>query len=279
MYDNTLPHPSRCELHAVILNSFSHGWRETDKTPGNGHLPPWWFWHPYARATSHQVATLAYFEVSSRDYLQTNMLIASNEIVSATQLQIQITLQTNMFVTSAEHILCWGRTLLALEMIMFRTGDEHFNAGNKSIENMCSSCSHTHTHTHTHAHTHTHTQLFSSKGDIFTIISACSLTGHNSLAKVGGVACSLGSLQSIQLQSDLYMNSTICNGLSTHLKPGLQYINSYVYSTYRVVFLSFFFNRFEVGYSLLACFHQYLVSMLFIGPSLLEIKFCTSFFP
>ena len=53
--------------------------------------------------------------------------------------------------------------------------------------------------------------------DIFSICSTCS---HTFLAKVGSVACWLGSLQLLESQSDLY--SAIRNCLTTHSKPGLQ---------------------------------------------------------
>ena len=54
----------------------------------------------------------------------------------------------------------------------------------------------------------------------FTISSFCSLTSDTSLAKVGGVACLLGSLRSLESQSDLC--NTIHNGLTTHWKPNLR---------------------------------------------------------
>ena len=66
-----------------------------------------------------------------------NTFIANNKIVSATHLQIRITLQTNMFIAG-------DGTLLVLEMNAFHAGDEHFSAGDKRVENMCSSFSRTH---------------------------------------------------------------------------------------------------------------------------------------
>ena len=50
-----------------------------------------------------------------------------------------------MFIASDEHILCWGRALLMLEVNTFRAGDEHFSTGDDCIENVHSSFSHTHT--------------------------------------------------------------------------------------------------------------------------------------
>ena len=52
---------------------------------------------------------------------------------------------------------------------------------------------------------------------------------------------------------------------------------AYMCSRYRVVFLFFFSANVPYG-SLLACFYPCLVSVLFTGPSLLEIKFCSNFF-
>ena len=74
-----------------------------------------------------------------------NVFITSNDIVSATHLQIRITLPTNMFIASDERVLCWGRALLTLEANAFCAGDEHFSAGDQHIENTRSSFSHTHT--------------------------------------------------------------------------------------------------------------------------------------
>ena len=79
--------------------------------------------------------------------LQMNAFVASDEIVSATHLQIRITLPTNMFIVSDERILCWRRTLLMLEANAFHAGDEHFSAGHERIEPARSSFSHTHTAT------------------------------------------------------------------------------------------------------------------------------------
>ena len=53
-----------------------------------------------------------------------NVFIASDEMVSATHLQIRITLPTNVFVASDECVLCWGRALLTLEANVFCVGDE-----------------------------------------------------------------------------------------------------------------------------------------------------------
>ena len=69
-----------------------------------------------------------------------NAFVASDETVSATHLQIRITLQTNRFIAGNQHFL-------ALEMNAFHAGDEHFSAGDERVENACSSFSHTHTHT------------------------------------------------------------------------------------------------------------------------------------
>ena len=48
--------------------------------------------------------------------LQMNLFIASDEIVSATHLQIRIVLQTNMFITRDDRVLCWGQTLFVLKI-------------------------------------------------------------------------------------------------------------------------------------------------------------------
>ena len=77
--------------------------------------------------------------------LQMNAFVISDEIVSATQLQIRITLPTHMFIASDECILGWGRTLLTLEANVFHAGDEHFSAGLEPTEPARSSFSHTHT--------------------------------------------------------------------------------------------------------------------------------------
>ena len=94
--------------------------------------------------------------------LQTNAFIASDEIVFATTLQIRITLQTNMFIASDERVLCYGRTLLALEMnaielemnflpLKTNAGDERWrrtletNAGDVRVENALERQRHTHT--------------------------------------------------------------------------------------------------------------------------------------
>ena len=52
-----------------------------------------------------------------------------------------------------------------------------------------------------------------------TLCSSYSLTGHASLAKVGGVSCLVGSLRSLQSQSASY--SAIRNSLTMHSKPSL----------------------------------------------------------
>ena len=44
--------------------------------------------------------------------LQTSASIASNEIA----FEYDIALQTNTFIASDEHVLCWKRTLLVLEI-------------------------------------------------------------------------------------------------------------------------------------------------------------------
>ena len=73
-----------------------------------------------------------------------NVFIAKNKIVSVTHLPILMTLQANMFIASDERILCWGRTLLALETNAFHAGNGHFSAGDERIEIVHSSLSHTH---------------------------------------------------------------------------------------------------------------------------------------
>ena len=75
-----------------------------------------------------------------------NAFIASDKIVPALHVQIRITLPTNRFITSGEHILCWGQVLLTLEANAFRAGNEYFSAGDERIENVRSSFSDTHTH-------------------------------------------------------------------------------------------------------------------------------------
>ena len=65
--------------------------------------------------------------------LQMNTFIASDEIAFATHLQIRIRLQTSMFVASNQHILCWGRTLLALETNAFGARDERIQARNEQF--------------------------------------------------------------------------------------------------------------------------------------------------
>ena len=87
-----------------------------------------------------------------------NPFIASDKIVSVTHLQIWITLYTNTFIASNECVLCWGRTLLALEMNVFHAGNEHFSTGDERVENVRLSFSHN-THTHTHTHTHSYQWL------------------------------------------------------------------------------------------------------------------------
>ena len=61
----------------------------------------------------------------------------------------------NVFIASAKLVLCWRRTLLALEANVFHAGDEHFSAGDEHVENVHLKFSHTHTDTHTHTYTHT----------------------------------------------------------------------------------------------------------------------------
>ena len=61
--------------------------------------------------------------------------VPSDEILFAAHLQIRITLQTNIFIASDECILCWGRTLLALETNAFCGGNKRFSAGGKHVEN------------------------------------------------------------------------------------------------------------------------------------------------
>ena len=46
-------------------------------------------------------------------------------------------------------LLCWSRTLLAIETNAFRSGDERFSAGDEGVENPQTSATHTH-NTHTH---------------------------------------------------------------------------------------------------------------------------------
>ena len=53
-----------------------------------------------------------------------NEFIASDEIISATHLQLQITLHMNMFISSNEQALCWRETFLALETNAFGARDE-----------------------------------------------------------------------------------------------------------------------------------------------------------
>ena len=103
---------------------------------------------------------------------QTKAFIAS---VFATYLQIRIALQTNMFIANDERVLCWGRTLLALETNAFElemntlaletnalktrarvsatrtqlaTHTASYTHSNERIENARLNFSHTHTHTH-----------------------------------------------------------------------------------------------------------------------------------
>ena len=54
------------------------------------------------------------------------------------------TLQMNAFITSNEHVLCWRRTILAMEMNAFCARDKHFSAGDKHVENPCLNFSYTH---------------------------------------------------------------------------------------------------------------------------------------
>ena len=56
----------------------------------------------------------------------------------------------NTFIASAEHVLCWGRTIFALETNAFHNGYEHFSTGDECVENAFELQPHTHTHTHTH---------------------------------------------------------------------------------------------------------------------------------
>ena len=65
---------------------------------------------------------------------------------------------------------------------------------------------------------------------IFTISFSCSLTGHISPAKVGGVSYSLGSSPSLELHSALY--NVIDNHLTTHSKPGPRYMNKTIATPY-----------------------------------------------
>ena len=66
-------------------------------------------------------------------------------IVSATHLQIQITLLMNRFIASDERVLCLGRALLTLEENLFSAGDKYFSAGDERTENAHLSFSQTHT--------------------------------------------------------------------------------------------------------------------------------------
>ena len=64
-----------------------------------------------------------------------NTFIAGDKIVSATHLQIRITLQMNMFIASDKCTLCGGRTLLVLETNAVCAGDKHFSAGDECVKN------------------------------------------------------------------------------------------------------------------------------------------------
>ena len=68
-----------------------------------------------------------------------NTFITSDEIVSV----------TNVFIASNKRILCWRRTLLAMETNVFCAEDKHFSALDECVENACSNFSHIQTHTHT----------------------------------------------------------------------------------------------------------------------------------
>ena len=58
--------------------------------------------------------------------LQTNALIASDEIVYATHLQIQChTADEHVYRCSYKHVLCWRWTLSALEINTFRAAHKH----------------------------------------------------------------------------------------------------------------------------------------------------------
>ena len=65
-----------------------------------------------------------------------NRRITSNKIVSATHLQVRITLQINMFFASNKCVLYWRRALLALERNAFYAGDEQFSAGDERVGNV-----------------------------------------------------------------------------------------------------------------------------------------------
>ena len=77
---------------------------------------------------------------------KTNKFIASDELVPATHLQKVITLQTKMFIASYKCALCWGQTLLVLEMNAFHAGNEHFSAGDEHVENVRLNFSQAQTH-------------------------------------------------------------------------------------------------------------------------------------
>ena len=76
---------------------------------------------------------------------QMNAFIASDEIGSATHLQIRIKLATNVFIAGDKRVLCWGLALLTLEANSFCAGHEHFSAGDERIEPVCSSFNQAHT--------------------------------------------------------------------------------------------------------------------------------------
>ena len=99
-----LPNGRRTRLSLATRRSFSQGFLK--------QLPS-----TCRRRTRLSLATRSSVLLTSEyDFtLQTNTLIASDEIVLATHLQIRITLQTSMLISSDEHILFWGRTILALE--------------------------------------------------------------------------------------------------------------------------------------------------------------------
>ena len=75
-----------------------------------------------------------------------NLTYEKFQHVSATHLQIRITLQTNMFIVNNERVLCWGRTPLVLEMDTFHAGDEHFSTGDEHVENTRLRFNHKHTY-------------------------------------------------------------------------------------------------------------------------------------
>ena len=78
--------------------------------------------------------------------LQMNAFIfGADEIVSATHLQIRITVQMNIIFASDERVLCCGQTLVVLQMNALHAGDKYFSAGGEHFENASLSFSHGHT--------------------------------------------------------------------------------------------------------------------------------------